>query len=65
MPLKQGKSRKVVSQNIEELHQGAQYQRTKAKFGSQRANKQAVAVALKQAGLSRKQPFVKKAGRGR
>lgn len=54
MPLKPGKSQAVVSQNIEEFHRGKMYQRTKAKFGKDRANKQAVAVALSKAGKSNK-----------
>ncbi len=52
MPLKAGKSKAVVSQNIEEFHRGKTYQRTKAKFGKVKANKQAVAVALSKAGKS-------------
>lgn len=52
MPLKPGKSQAVVSQNIEEFHRGKTYQRTKAKFGKDKANKQAVAVALSKAGKS-------------
>lgn len=46
MPLKKGKSRKTVSSNIRELHQGPQYQKTKRKFGKKTADKQAVAIAL-------------------
>lgn len=52
MPLKAGKSKAVVSQNIEEFHRGKTYRRTKAKFGKDKANKQAVAVALGKAGKS-------------
>ena len=52
MPLKPGKSKAVVSQNIEEFHRGKTYQRTKAKFGKEKANKQAVAAALSKAGKS-------------
>ena len=48
MPLKKGRSRKVVSENISELmHSG-------------RPQKQAVAIAMDKAGLSRKRK--KKAG---
>jgi hypothetical protein len=46
MPLKKGKSRRVVSQNIREFHSGKTYARTKRKFGKKRADKQAVAAAL-------------------
>lgn len=48
MPLKKGRSQKVVSQNISEFHTGKTYARTKAKFGKARADKQAIAVALNQ-----------------
>lgn len=43
MPLKSGKSKKVVSANIKEL------------MRSGRPQKQAVAIALKKAGLAKKQ----------
>lgn len=46
MPLKRGKSNKVVSQNIRELHTGKTYAKTEKKFGKAKANKQAVAIAL-------------------
>ena len=52
MPLKKGKSKKVVSSNIKELHKGSTYQKTAKKFGKSKANKQAVAIALDKAGLS-------------
>ncbi len=47
MPLKTGKSRKTVSSNIRELHTGKTYAHTASKFGKKRADKQAVAIALK------------------
>lgn len=46
MPLKSGKSKKVVSENISEFHTGKTYAKTKAKFGKGKADKQAVAVAM-------------------
>lgn len=44
MPLDKGAP---VSDSIKELHTGKTYARTKAKFGKKRAQKQAVAIALK------------------
>ena len=46
MPLKPGKSKKVVSENISEFHKGNTFNATKEKFGKEKADKQAVAVAL-------------------
>jgi hypothetical protein len=49
MPLKHGKSKGIISNNIREFHGGKTYERTKKKFGKKRADAQAVAVALNQA----------------
>jgi hypothetical protein len=49
MPLKPGKSRKVVSENIREFHGGKTYRRTEAKFGKKKADAQAVAAAMSNA----------------
>lgn len=46
MPLKKGKSKKVVSSNIAEFHKGKTFAHTAKKFGKAVANKQAVAVAM-------------------
>lgn len=54
MPLKKGSSRATVSTNIREFHKGKTYAHTRGEFGKDRANAQAVAVALKQAGKSRR-----------
>lgn len=49
MPLKSGSSKGVMSENIREFHHGNTYDRTKKKFGKEKANKQAVAVAYSKA----------------
>jgi hypothetical protein len=49
MPVKPGKSNKVISSNIKELHTGKTHARTEAKEGKQAADKQSVAIALDQA----------------
>ncbi len=54
MPLTPGKSQSTISSNIEELHHGPQYARTKAGHGSSVANKQAIAIAMSEARKSRK-----------
>jgi len=46
MPLKPGKSRATISENIREFHTGKTFAHTEKKFGKARADKQAVAVAL-------------------
>jgi hypothetical protein len=54
VPLKAGRSQKVISKNIEEFHTGKIYPRTKAKLGKADADRQAVAVAMRKAGARRK-----------
>ncbi|MGP8269117.1 MAG: hypothetical protein ACLQLH_03540 [Terracidiphilus sp.] len=56
MPLIPGKSNAVVGKNIAELHTGKTFAHTKAKFGKDKANKQAVAIALDKAGKGNRQP---------
>ena len=46
MPLLKGK--KNIGKNIKELHAGKTYAHTLSKFGKSRANKQAIAIAIKQ-----------------
>lgn len=46
MPLKKGKSKKVLQENIREFHKGKTFAKTKKKFGAKKAQKQAVAVAF-------------------
>jgi hypothetical protein len=55
MPLIPGKSDKVVSENIGELHQGQTYASTREKEGAKMANKQAIAIALRKAGKAKDQ----------
>ena len=45
MPMKKGKSQKVLQENIKEFHKGKTYARTARKYGKEKANKQAVAAA--------------------
>ena len=54
MPLKKGKSKAVVSNNIKEFHTGKTYAANERKFGKAKADKQAVAVALSTARKSGK-----------
>jgi hypothetical protein len=54
MPLKTGSSQATVSQNISEFHKGKTFAKTKHKFGKSKADKQAIAIALKKAGRSYK-----------
>jgi hypothetical protein len=49
MPLKPGSDAKTVSTNIREFHTGPTYAHTAAKFGKERARKQAIAVAMSSA----------------
>jgi hypothetical protein len=53
MPLKKGKSPKIIGDNIAEFHGGETYAKTMKKFGKKKANKQAVAVAMQKAGKKR------------
>lgn len=46
MPVKKGKSKKTISSNIAELHEGKTHARTQAKKGKKAADKQSVAIAL-------------------
>jgi hypothetical protein len=48
MPLKKGKSKAVLQENIREFHTGKTYARTARKFGKATANKQAIAVGYAQ-----------------
>ncbi len=46
MPLRKGK--RNIGRNIRELHHGKTYRRTKRKFGKRRADRQAIAISLRQ-----------------
>lgn len=62
MPLKHGRSRKTISENISEFHTGKTYAHTRRKFGKADADRQAIAAALSQARRSRgrKQSFLER-----
>ena len=47
MPLKKGKSAKVRKSNFHELRHGKTFSHTAKKFGKKRAQKQMVAIELK------------------
>ena len=49
MPLLKGSSKKTIGKNIKELHTGKTFASTAAKFGKEKANKQAIAIAFSQA----------------
>src|SRR5882762_5509517 len=53
MPLKSGKSQKVISENIRELHHGPNFARTEEKHGEGTAHRQAIAIAMETARKSR------------
>jgi len=54
MPLKAGKSKKIISSNIAEFHKGKTFAKTAKKFGKATANKQAVAASYAKAGKSKR-----------
>ena len=54
MPLQKGASKKVIGENISELHKGRVYSKTAAKFGINKARKQSLAIALSEARKSKK-----------
>ena len=54
MPLKRGSSQATIAGNIRELHGGRTFARTAARHGKATANKQAVAIAMKEARKSRR-----------
>ena len=54
MPLMPGSSSKTVKSNISEFSKGKTFAHTKAKFGAEKARRQAIAVSLKKAGKSNK-----------
>ena len=48
------KGAKNVGANIREFHKGKTFKKTAKKFGKKKANKQAIAVGLRQAGAVRR-----------
>lgn len=53
MPLRKGRSQATISRNISELYTGKTYAHTAQKYGKAKANKQAVAIAMREAGKPR------------
>ena len=49
-----GSSQSTISANIAELHKGKQFAKTKKKFGKKKAQDQAIAIAMSEAGKLRK-----------
>ena len=47
MPLKRGTGRKTTEANFREFGEGRTYARTKRRFGKKRADRQRIAVVLK------------------
>lgn len=60
MPLPKGGGKAAVGRDIKEFKTGKTYARTKAKFGKERADKQAIAVGMNAAGVGRKKKRGKK-----
>lgn len=52
MPLRKGTSRATVRKNFEDFGAGKTYAHTRAKFGKKRADKQRIAVVLREKRLS-------------
>ena len=48
------KGAKNVGSNIREFHKGKTFKKTAKKFGKAKANKQAIAVGMRQAGVRKK-----------
>ena len=63
MPLITGKGH--VGENIREFRTGPTFQKTEAKFGKKRADKQAVAVALHEQDQSSGHEYLKPANGGK
>lgn len=57
MPLESGSSKKTISKNIRELRTGKTYERTKKKYGKEKATQQSVAIALSKAKEARKKKY--------
>jgi hypothetical protein len=49
MPLKPGKSKRVMDQNFHEFRHGKTFARTKRKFGADKARKQMIAAVMSEA----------------
>lgn len=51
---KKAARRRIASNNIREFHKGATFAKTRRKFGVATARRQAIAVGLRTAGLSKR-----------
>lgn len=49
MPMKPGKSKKVISENIREMHHGPSYKKVAKRHGAKVAHKMAIAAAFSNA----------------
>lgn len=70
MAFGKGKGKKAAAKNISEFHKGPTFKKTKKKYGAKKANKQAVAVGMKAAGMpmwkamGKKSPMAMSGGEG-
>src|ERR1700691_5886117 len=57
MPLQKGSSQSTIGSNIKELHTGKTYAHTSSKFGKKDADRQAIAIAMSEAGKTKGRAF--------
>lgn len=54
MPLLSGKSQRIISRNIAEMHKGPSYEKVKRRHGKKVADKMAIAAAYSKARKSKR-----------